>query len=260
LRAHMGIAIAMAVARGLTNVSIQYLNYPTQVIFKSMKLLTVILGSAFFLRNAHHWLEYVSTVLYVASAVFFSLGDIDLEPNFSMTGIVIVLCSLVADSLHSNQQERVLKQQGASELETLIYSNLFSAVLVLMYLLATDALVPALQYCWATPLSYFLFIIRAMVIYCGVKCYLSLVNLAGNVFATTMTTIRKILTILISFFLFPKPFTMKYFYGLLTFGMAIAANIKAVHVKTRLRREDHRRERKREEWETDKGKGDKEKV
>jgi len=227
---HMGIAVAMALARGLTNVSIQYLNYPTQVIFKSMKLLTVIVGSAFFLNNRHHVLEYLATIFYVTSAVCFSLGDIDLEPNYNMTGIAIVLLSLVADSFHSNQQERVLKRLGAGEVETLIFSNLFSALLVLLYLILSGKLMPAVRYCHSIPISYLLFIIRAIVIYCGVKCYLTLVNIAGNVFATTMTTIRKILTILVSFFFFPKPFTIKYLYGILAFGFALGLNIKALQL------------------------------
>jgi adenosine 3'-phospho 5'-phosphosulfate transporter B3 len=46
LKRHALVAGAMTASRGLTNVSLQFLNYPTQVVFKSLKLLTVMIGSA----------------------------------------------------------------------------------------------------------------------------------------------------------------------------------------------------------------------
>jgi len=49
---HGMVAVAMSLSRGLTNVSLQYLNYPTQVIFKSMKLITVMIGSIILLRKS----------------------------------------------------------------------------------------------------------------------------------------------------------------------------------------------------------------
>lgn len=42
---HVIVAVSMTFARGLTNMSLQYLNYPSQVIFKSLKLIVVLIGS-----------------------------------------------------------------------------------------------------------------------------------------------------------------------------------------------------------------------
>jgi solute carrier family 35 (adenosine 3'-phospho 5'-phosphosulfate transporter), member B3 len=44
---HLIVAASMTFARGLTNMSLQYLNYPSQVIFKSLKLIVVLMGSVF---------------------------------------------------------------------------------------------------------------------------------------------------------------------------------------------------------------------
>lgn len=44
---HLIVAVSMTFSRGLTNMSLQYMNYPSQVIFKSLKLMVVLLGSVF---------------------------------------------------------------------------------------------------------------------------------------------------------------------------------------------------------------------
>jgi len=172
---HGALSVVITVARGLTNISLQYLNYPTQVIFKSMKLLIVMLSSFCLLRKTFSMRQFLSAFFLVSSAVFFSLGDYHFDsrgPGFlnstQFRGLVIVMCSLLADALHSSQQERVLQGYHAAILETLLFSNLFAAVLCLLYLAVVDELFPSIAYCSMHPLTYVIFVVRAFVIYCGV--------------------------------------------------------------------------------------------
>jgi len=217
LNEHLGIALWMAIARGLTNLSLEFISFPTQVIFKSMKLLPIMIGSVFYLSNNHSVEEWISVSLLALSAAIFSVGDRQVAPDFNFTGIIIVLLSLIGDAAHSNSQERVLKQLKAGFLETMFFSNFFGLILVLIVCIVQGELEGALAYCYKNPLIYFLWSFRAFVIYFGVQCYLLLVKVAGNVTATTIGTIRKITTILFSFLLFPKPFSTFYLYGLAAF-------------------------------------------
>lgn len=100
------VGLCMTLSRGLTNVSLQYLSYPTQVIFKSMKLITVMIGSIFYLKQSFDCLEYLSASALVTSAIFFSLGDVDVAPSMdnNVPGLVIVCISLIADAMHSTTQ------------------------------------------------------------------------------------------------------------------------------------------------------------
>jgi len=239
LQQHCLIAVAMTAARGLTNVSLQYLNYPTQVIFKSMKLVTVMIASVFWLRKSYTLTEYLSAFLLVSAAIFFSLGDFSAADkadanlpatlaagSADYTGIIIVLVSLVADALHSSVQESVLQHHKATILETMFFSNLFSASLCFIYLLLTGEFLHAIAYCAEYPVAYLIFVVRAFVIYCGVLCFASLIKHFDVVVATSITTIRKILTVLASFMLFPKPFSMNYVYGALAFFASLALSIQ----------------------------------
>jgi adenosine 3'-phospho 5'-phosphosulfate transporter B3 len=240
---HLIVAVAMTASRGLTNVSLQYLNYPTQVIFKSMKLITVMIGSLFILNNKFSVGEYVSAITLVVSACFFSFGDMQTnkqamanananavqdpytDPSIFTTGIIIVTLSLVADAIHSNTQESLLKQHKASTSEAMLFTNFFSAILSLIVVITKGELGGAIDYCTAYPIAYILFIFRALVIYGGVLCFVTLIKSNGVVLATTVTTVRKILSILLSFVLFPKPFNDKHGLGVVIFCASVVIAI-----------------------------------
>ncbi len=222
---HFIVSVAMTAARGLTNVSLQYLNYPTQVIFKSMKLITVMVGSLFIQKKRFSLAEYASALTLVLSACLFSLGDIDTTPNFSSLGIFIVSLSLVFDAVHSNTQETLLKIHKSSNSEMMLFTNLFSAIAAFLIVLGTNEFQPALQYCREYPFVYGLFVVRALVIYFGVLFFLLLIRSSGVVTATAVTTVRKILSILMSFVFFPKAWTQKYALGLFVFAISVGISL-----------------------------------
>jgi len=226
IKHHLLVAFCMSASRGLTNQSLEYLNYPTQVIFKSMKLITVMIGSLFILKSKFTVLEYVSAIALVMSAILFSLGDSTAAPMINgSVGIIIVLLSLVADALHSNTQEQLLKQHQASILEAMLYTNIFASVMCWFWVMVSGELWPAMTYCNAFPIAYVLFVVRAAVIYLGVLCFVLMINAFGVVHATAITTVRKILTIIISFILFPKPITSRHVWGFIIFSAGISLSI-----------------------------------
>jgi len=232
LARHALVAIAMTAARGLTNVSLQYLQIPTQVIFKSMKLITVMIGSVLMLRKSYSFLEVLAVLMLVLSASIFGLADLEVTSNRqdNMWGILVVLLSLVADAVHANSQESVLRVYKASLSETLLFSNMYAAVMAFGIVVANGELAPALQYCETNSSTYVLFLSRAVVIYCGVLCFGTLIENFGVVAATAVTTIRKIMTIFISFLLFPKPWSFKYVYGVMAFIASVVVGQYATSV------------------------------
>jgi len=221
LNQHGIVAGIMTLSRGLTNVSLQYLNYPTQVIFKSMKLITVMIGSIVLLGRKFPASDYISAVNLVASAIFFSLGDADVSPRYTTTGLVIVCVSLVFDSLHANWQDSLMHDHHATESEVLLFTNFFAAIVTLVAVIGKGELVEAFVYCFEQPLSYFFFILRGLALYMGTRTYLCVVGAFGAYSATTMTTVRKVVTVLLSFVLISKPWTPKYLFGLGFFGLGL---------------------------------------
>ena len=165
-----------------------------------MKLLTVMAGSLCFLNASFSPSEYVSAVCLVASAVMFSYGDYavshptvaaavdatsvsaavaDTSAELAASlhlGVIIVLTSLVADAFHATTQDTLMRALSASTLETMLYTNLFSSILAFAVVIVKGELAPALAYCLTHPLAYPLFLLRAVIIYLGVLCFLLLIQ------------------------------------------------------------------------------------
>lgn len=243
LSSHGIVAVAMTASRGLTNWALSFLNYPTHIVFKSLKLFTVMIGSVIILGKRYQSVEYVAVVLLVGSAAFFSLGDLEASEapidtldtddtvasndgtDNNMIGIVIVLLSLLADSLHSNTQEEVLKVQRAPESEVMLFSNGIAAICTAAVTMIKGELLPALLYCNQHPFAYLLLILRSIVVFLGVSCFVTSIKHFGVLSATTVTTVRKVLSILMSFLLFPKPWMPKHAFGLFLFVSSVTLSL-----------------------------------
>lgn len=60
---------------GLSNSSLGYLNYPTQVIFKCCKLVPVLIGSILIQKKKHGPLDFVAAIAMCAGLTAFTLGS-----------------------------------------------------------------------------------------------------------------------------------------------------------------------------------------
>lgn len=220
------VALAMTFSRGLTNYSLQYLNYPTQVIFKSAKLLTIQIGSVFMLGKQYTRRDWFVNALLVMSAILFSLGDSQASPNFNMFGVVVVVLSLVGDSFHSNGQEFIMKKKGSSLMEMMVFSNFFAGVCVSCVAILKGEVGTALDFFGQHPEVFVFITVRTLVIYAGALCYVAIIKHFGAVPAATVTTVRKILTIISSFLMFPKAFSPLYVWAGVVFGTGLFLGIK----------------------------------
>jgi adenosine 3'-phospho 5'-phosphosulfate transporter B3 len=72
----------------LSNISIQYLNFPTQVMFKSCKLIPVMLVGVVFLGKKYTWMDYLAMFSLTCGMVIFSVGDSLVNTSFSTPGTI----------------------------------------------------------------------------------------------------------------------------------------------------------------------------
>jgi len=210
LKYHFIVAVAMMCSRALTNIALLLLNYPTQVIFKSMKLISVMIGSVCCLKQSYHHFEYIAAPLLVLSAVLFTLGDAN-DLNFNVLGIVVVLVSLIFDAIHANSQQYILraKTERDTTMELLVFTNLIAGVVALAVSVATGEVGQiANVYLPSQPEGtlrrlFLWFGVRVGCLYVGVSAFVVFTKRFGAVFAVTITTIRKVMTVLLSWVFYP---------------------------------------------------------
>ena len=75
LQTYAILAVATLAAMGFTNASLGYLNFPTNVIFKSCKLIPVLIGGIVIQGKKYSILDFAAVLLMCIGLAVFTLAD-----------------------------------------------------------------------------------------------------------------------------------------------------------------------------------------
>nr|XP_033790601.1 adenosine 3'-phospho 5'-phosphosulfate transporter 2 [Geotrypetes seraphini]XP_033790602.1 adenosine 3'-phospho 5'-phosphosulfate transporter 2 [Geotrypetes seraphini]XP_033790603.1 adenosine 3'-phospho 5'-phosphosulfate transporter 2 [Geotrypetes seraphini] len=221
-KTYMLIAFLTVGTMGLSNTSLGYLNYPTQVIFKCCKLIPVMIGGVLIQGKKYDITDVSAAIFMSLGLIWFTLADSKVVPNFNVTGIILISMALCADAVIGNVQEKAMKLYNGSNSEMVLYSYSIGFVYILFGLLFTSGISSAVAFCSKHPVqTYGYAFFFSLTGYFGISFVLALIKLFGALVAVTVTTGRKAVTIILSFFFFAKPFTFQYIWSglLVVFGI-----------------------------------------
>ncbi|KAJ8664561.1 hypothetical protein QAD02_006223 [Eretmocerus hayati] len=211
---------------GLSNSSLGYLNYPTQVIFKCCKLIPVLIGSILIQGKRYGALDFLAAGLMCLGLILFTLADSMISPRFNFVGVAMISGALLCDALIGNIQEKTMKQHKATNTEVVLYSYSIGFFYLFVILALTGDIVKGASFCSHHPVkTYGYALLFSASGYLGIQMVLSLVQCCGAFVAATVTTCRKAVTIIISFLFFYKPFTFQYVWSGLLVVLGIYLNI-----------------------------------
>lgn len=100
--------------------ALKFVNFPTQVLAKSTKIIPVMLMGKIISRTKYDFHEYVTAVLISIGMVCFLTGSADESkhsPATTITGLFLLLNYLIFDSFTSNWQSHLNKQYGMSSMQ-----------------------------------------------------------------------------------------------------------------------------------------------
>ncbi|KAM4688306.1 adenosine 3'-phospho 5'-phosphosulfate transporter 2 isoform 1-T1 [Discoglossus pictus] len=225
-KTYMIIAFLTVGTMGLSNTSLGYLNYPTQVIFKCCKLIPVMIGGIFIQGKRYNVADVGAAVCMSIGLIWFTLADSTVAPNFNLTGVFLISLALCADAVIGNVQEKAMKLHNGSNSEMVLYSYSIGFVYIFLGLASTSGLSPAVAFCSKNPFqTYGYAFFFSLTGYFGISFVLALIKLFGALLAVTVTTGRKAMTIVLSFLFFAKPFTFQYIWSGLLVVLGIFLNI-----------------------------------
>lgn len=211
---------------GFSNSSLGYLNYPTEVIFKSCKLVPVLLGSVLIQKKQHSSLEFLAAISMCVGLVFFTLADSHVSPNFNSFGIFLISMALLCDAAIGNVQEKAMREYRAPNHEVVFYSYGLGFCYLLVIMIATGNFLDGVAFCADHPVeTYGYALFFSITGYLGIQIVLTLVRTVGAPVAATVTTARKAVTICLSFIFFSKPFTIQYVWSGLIVVLGIYLNV-----------------------------------
>ena len=209
-----------------------YLNYTTRIVCKSSKVVpTMILGTLLQGRR-YGASEYASAALLVLGVSLFCLGDVTGAPNFHVRGLALIGGALFADAATSNFEEkrffRVADPVGQPEV--IFYSSLLGSGASLLILMSTGELGPAMQHSLRVTSVVPLLSAAAVCGYLSLTCVLLLIKLYGATNTEIVKSLRKVLSIALSFAVYPKQINAKYVAG---FSATIASLALTLQIKKR---------------------------
>ncbi|XP_078488652.1 adenosine 3'-phospho 5'-phosphosulfate transporter 2-like [Ciona intestinalis] len=222
---YIGLAVLTIGTMGLSNTSLGYLNYPTQVIFKSSKLIPVMIGGILIQGKKFSMFDLLSCLLMTIGLIMFTLTDQKVSPNFEATGIILISLALCSDAAIGNIQELTMKKHKTSNAELVLYSYGIGFLILFVGHLVFGGFLEVFIFMIKNAkimLALFLFSFSG---YVGIHFVLHLVRTFGALLAVTVTTCRKAVTMILSFMFFTKPFSILYLWaGMLVLG-GICLNI-----------------------------------
>lgn len=227
-KSYVKLSAVLMGSHGLTKGSLAFLNYPAQLMFKSTKVLPVMIMGAFIpgLRRKYSLHEYLSALLLVIGLILFTLADAHTSPNFSFVGVVMISGALVMDSFLGNLQEAIFTlNPETTQMEMLFCSTIVGLPFLIPPMLLTGELFVAWSSCSKHLYVYGVLVFEAMATFIGQVSVLSLIALFGAATTAMVTTARKAVTLLLSYLIFTKPLTEQHGTGLLLIAMGIALKL-----------------------------------
>lgn len=153
-RSALGMLCAAYVgSNALSKLSLNYVSVPMMIVFKSCKLVCVMLGSTVVLGKVYSTFEYIIALGLMSGMVFFSLADMHgpmpsmREDGATLVGILVLVLALFFDSALGNLQEKVQKARVCDEHSLMFVQSVASGVLLTIWTGITGELEDGVSHC-----------------------------------------------------------------------------------------------------------------
>eukprot|EP00667_Euglena_gracilis_P015823 EG_transcript_16490 len=219
------------VSMGFSNLACLFLNYPTQVMFRSSKLIpTMVLGAIIF-RMRYSLKTYVASIMIVQGLIMLTLADHAISPNFDAIGLLFITTSVCAGSMIANYQEVIFKTYNPTESQLLLYMKAWGFLFLVLVCLGTGELVRGSAYFAARPMLTARLLSWAFVATLGELFQMLLIKRFGSLINVTTTVCRQAVTIYLSFLFYPKPYSHLYLLAALSIFGGMFLNIYEKNAK-----------------------------
>lgn len=221
----------------LTNQASHMLNYPTQVIFKSSKLLFIVVmrfvlfSPKIFESTARRPLhkELLYSFLIVTGLVLFTWATTEAKKSSEsvpasvlLWGVAAIVVALICDGLlYLGEEKFCFGKYKATNAEVILFCFSFVALNSGVTLVSSGQLEDSLVFVAHHPSFVILIAAFSLCNFIGTHFLLRIVAEFDSSSAVMVTSVRKMFTVLCSFAVYPKPFTALHAVGLVLVSCGI---------------------------------------
>ncbi|CAH0703723.1 unnamed protein product [Spodoptera exigua] len=189
-----------------SNMALQWINYPTQVVGKAAKPIPVMILGVLVGHKSYPMKKYLFVLLIVIGVVMFMYKDqvkktVD-EPSSFGIGELLLLLSLTMDGLTGAVQERIKSESSPSAYAMMLNTNMWSSMILSTGVVLSGEIFKFIVFVSAYPEVIIFLIGLALVGALGQMFIFYMVSEYGPLPCSVVTTTRKFFTVLTSVIIF----------------------------------------------------------
>lgn len=112
---YLGLSLLRAIDLGMTNLAMQYINYPAKTLMKSSRVVFTMLFGVVIARKVYQTVDYVIVMGMVAGLALFMHADANSSAVFDWAGVAMLTVSLLCDGAISNMSETIMNRYGVGQ-------------------------------------------------------------------------------------------------------------------------------------------------
>ncbi len=188
-----------------------------KVLFKSSRIVPTMLFGVIYNKRRYSITDYIAAVFIVMGLVIFLEADSKSSSLYDMTGIFLLCICLFVDGAILNIQEEIMHRYLCQPSEILYYMYTGGSFIMLVLNVWSGELWEGLGVIlWEKndlKRTYLPMLVFTLTGFLSITCSSELVKHFGALTTSITSTMRRGLTLVVSFVLFPKPIYAQHFIG-----------------------------------------------
>jgi solute carrier family 35 (adenosine 3'-phospho 5'-phosphosulfate transporter), member B3 len=226
---YVQLSLVVFGATALASQALVYVTYPTKVVFKSAKLIPTMVVSTCWNKASYRWMDYLAALLLCVGAAGYSYSSGGGPEHSSWPGLLLLVISVLCDALVPNLQQQFMSQglpsngpkipilQPSKEsdgvassllplspAELMVNVNAVGCLGLFLYMACSGHLVAVVQTTVLHPRLATYLLLIGLGLSTAVLAYTRLIQASGSVVAVAVSTLRKVVTVTLSYIVFPK--------------------------------------------------------
>ena len=194
--------------------SLKYVSFPVQTVFKSSKIIPVMIMGKLLQGTVYPAAQYLEAALITAGVAIFSVLSKsapkqqllqDTDSTTELPGLLYLLLYISCDSFTSQWQARVYRDYGRAHVDPyqmMLGVNVSAIILTTVGLLLSGDVPVMYEFLWANPTAVRYNVITAITSASGQLCIFYTIKEFGPIVFTIIMTVRQMFSILLSALLF----------------------------------------------------------
>lgn len=187
--------------------SLKYVAFPVQTVFKSSKIIPVMIMGKVIKGTSYPFGQYVEAFLITVGVAIFSLFSktSDSDTNTQIIGLIFMLMYICCDSFTSQWQDKIYQQFGRSNVDQyqmMLSVNSWAISFTVFGLIVTGDIPVVTEFLYANPIAFRYNVITAITSATGQLFIFYTIKEFGPIVFTVMMTTRQLFSITISCIIF----------------------------------------------------------